>query len=221
MRNLSSPAYSRVRHWCCLQPAPTTLSGTLYLSASAENDYDQFVWDDFTLPITLDIASIQWRGHDLILGPYAGPVTDFTVAIYANSIANEPDVVNPPLVEYSTGGIAGETAIGVFGGIAMYDYTFTLPTLFNAAAGTKYRCRSKQFSPPLSWSFAAGSNATDRISRNIIPTEAARCTQRFPAMLLYADDACQQPGLPTSTPPTSGPRHQRPFSPIPPRVVTP
>ena len=30
---------------------PHNLSGTLYLSASAENDYDQFVWDDFTLPI--------------------------------------------------------------------------------------------------------------------------------------------------------------------------
>ena len=80
---------------------PHNLSSTLYPSSFAEFDTDQFVWDDFTLPLTQDIATIEWRGgYDPALAHIAGPVTDFTVAIYANSIANEPDVVNLPLVEY-------------------------------------------------------------------------------------------------------------------------
>lgn len=118
---------------------PPSLSGVLYPSSSSSNDYDQFVWDDFILPSTHAITEIQWRGgYDPAYAAYAGPVVDFIIGIYATSIAGEPDVANLPLAEYQAGGIAGETFVGTFGGIPMYDYTLTLPSPFNAQAGTKY-----------------------------------------------------------------------------------
>ena len=162
--------YSAPCESCRFRPAPAAatgiaysqphnLSSTLFPSSFAEYDTDQFVWDDFSLPLTQDIAAIEWRGgYDPALAPYAGPVTDFTVAIYRNSIANEPDVVNPPLVEYLAGGVAGETAAGTFGNIQMYDYTFTLPAFFHAVAGTKYWVQIEAIQSRTSnWGIAAGS----------------------------------------------------------------
>ena len=63
---------------------------------------------------------------------------DFIVGIYGTSIAGEPDVASLPLAEYQAGGNAGETPVGTFGGIPMYDYTLILPSPFNAQAGVKY-----------------------------------------------------------------------------------
>jgi hypothetical protein len=104
------------------------------------SDYDQYVWDGFTLPSNQAINKIQWRGgYDPGKFGSGGLVIDFTVAIYASIPGGtQPDIVAPPLVQYQTGGNAGETPAGTFGGASMYDYTFTLPKPFQAVAGTKY-----------------------------------------------------------------------------------
>src|SRR6185503_13732722 len=47
-------------------------------------------------------------------------------------------ILNPPLVQFETGGNANQTPAGVFGGTEMYDYHFVLPSAFQAAAGTRY-----------------------------------------------------------------------------------
>jgi hypothetical protein len=113
-------------------------NGGSYVSAWWDPDgsnYDRYVWDAFTLTSNATIESIQWRGT---YGP-AGPVSTFTVGIYASIPAGtQPDVAHPPLVEFDTGGNAGQTYAGVFGGATMYDHLFTLPVPFQAVAGVKY-----------------------------------------------------------------------------------
>ncbi len=121
---------------------PHNGSGTLYQSSWWEpddSDYDQWVWDSFTLANSRAITEVAWRGGYQYGGQYTGSIVDFTVAIYPSIAAGtEPDIVNPPLVTYETGGDADETFAGTFGGVAMYDYHFTLPSPFQAAAGTRY-----------------------------------------------------------------------------------
>ena len=122
---------------------PPSSSGGLLQSSWWPPDgsgYDQWVWDGFKLASTLAITEIQWRGgFDPAKFGSGGPVLDFTVAIYPSiPSGTEPDVLHPPLVQYQTGGNAGQTPAGTFGGMAMYDYHFTLPASFQATGGTKY-----------------------------------------------------------------------------------
>jgi hypothetical protein len=60
-------------------------------------------------------------------------------------------------VEYETGGAAGETYAGTFGGLAMYDYRFRLPVAFAAQAGVPYwvQIEAWQHGFP-GWSLARG-----------------------------------------------------------------
>jgi len=104
------------------------------------SDYDRYVWEDFTLPTAQAISQIAWRGgYDPARFGSGGPVLDFTVAIYASISAGiQPDLTRPPLAEFKTGGNANEAPAGTFAGTKMYDYVFTLPVQFLAAAGTKY-----------------------------------------------------------------------------------
>ncbi|MCC6361577.1 MAG: hypothetical protein IT450_22815 [Phycisphaerales bacterium] len=122
------------------QPPMTT--GALIQSswwAPDDSDWDIYSWDSFTLGASHAITEVHWRGGYIYGGAYSGTVVDFTVAIYPSIAANsQPDVVGGPLVEYTTGGNAGQTFAGNFGGRAMYDYHFTLPSPFQAAAGTRY-----------------------------------------------------------------------------------
>ena len=126
-----------------LYSQPPSPSGGLYHSSWWDpngSDYDQYVWDGFTLQSTEVITEVQWRGgYDPAYFGSGGPVVDFTVAIYPSILGgSQPVVVNPPLVEYQAGGNVGETLAGTFGGITMYDYHFTLPTPFTATSGIKY-----------------------------------------------------------------------------------
>lgn len=104
------------------------------------SDYDRYVWEDFTLPTAQAISQITWRGgYDPARFGSGGPVLDFTVAIYASISAGiQPDLTRAPLAEFKTGGNANEAPAGTFAGTKMYDYVFTLPVQFLAAAGTKY-----------------------------------------------------------------------------------
>ncbi len=143
---------------------PASAGGGLFQSSwyatnEQGSDADQYVWDDFTLSSTLAITTIHWRGgYDPGKFGYGGPVTDFSVAIYATVAGIQPDVTHPPLVRYQTGGNAGQSPAGTVGGVTMYDYTFTLPTAFQAAAGTKYwvQVEAYQNGYPPDWGVAAG-----------------------------------------------------------------
>jgi len=119
---------------------PPIPGGGLYQSSRNGSDFDRYVWDGFTLPSSHPITEIQWRGgYDPASFGSGGPVLDFAVAIYPSAPGgSQPDVINPPLVHYQTGGNAGETPAGPSGNIAMYDYSFALPTPFQAIGGTKY-----------------------------------------------------------------------------------
>ena len=134
------------------------------------SDYDQYVWDDFTLLATQVITEVQWRGgFDPAKSGSGGPVTDFSVAIYA-SIAggSQPVIGSPPLVQYQTGGNAGQTVVGKFGNVTMYDYHFALPTPFTATLGTKYwlQIEATQQGIP-DWGIALGTGGDNSHFRRI------------------------------------------------------
>jgi hypothetical protein len=142
---------------------PISSSGTLYQSSwlppNGGGDLDQYVWDNFTLYSTQTVTEIDWfGGYDPAKLGTGGPVFDFSVAIFPSIPAGtQPDVVNPPLVQYQAGGNAGETLFGTVGSTTIYAYTFTLPTPFTATAGTKYwvQLEAFQHGPP-DWGIVAG-----------------------------------------------------------------
>jgi len=134
------------------------------------SDYDQYVWDNFTPESTRVITEVQWRGgYDPGKFGAGGQVIDFTVAIYPSIAAGtQPDVVNPALVEYQTGGNTGETLAGAFGGTTMYDYHFTLPAAFQAAAGIKYWLQIEAWQHGIpDWGMAVGSGGDGKYFRRI------------------------------------------------------
>lgn len=113
------------------------------------SDSDMYAWDDFTLPTTQTITEVRWRGGYALGAPY-GRATDFRVSFF-DSVAGgfQPLIVALPehedqeitIATFHTGDGAGETPAGVFGGIAMYDYHFVLPTPVTLTAGVKYWLR--------------------------------------------------------------------------------
>ena len=146
---------------------PVDPAGKLILSSWREpdgSDFDQYVWEDFTIPAGGTITGMQWYGgYDPLKSGKGGPVADFTVSIYPSIPAGtEPAVANPPLVKYHTGGSAGETAFDVINGVQINVYSFNLPTPFAAAAGVKYWVQveaSQQGSTP-DWCFISGTGGS-------------------------------------------------------------
>ncbi len=114
-------------------------NGGYYNASENGNDWDEFVWDDFTLFSSQSITGVRWFGtYDPLRMSTHQPILYFIVAIYGSTPAgNQPDVT-APLVEYQVNGNAGETIVGTFGGLLMYDYYFPLPSAFQAKALTKY-----------------------------------------------------------------------------------
>lgn len=152
---------------------PADSSGSLLQSSWWDpngSDYDQYVWDAFTLQATQVITEIQWRGgYDPAKFGSGGPVIDFSVAIYPSIAAGiQPDVVNPPLVNYQAGDNAGETSAGTFGGTPMYNYHFILPTPFQANAGVKYWVQIEAWQHGIpDWGIAAGTGGDGKYFRRI------------------------------------------------------
>lgn len=125
-------------------------SGKLLISSWLDpdgSDNDRYVWDNFILQTTETITEIDWYGgYDPTRSGAGGPVLDFRVSIYPSIAAGtEPAVANPPLVQYLTGGNAGQAPIGMVGGTAMYAYAFGLPVEFIASAGVKYWVQIEAF----------------------------------------------------------------------------
>ena len=125
-------------------------------------DADMYAYDSFIIGSNQAITEIRWRGGHVYGAPY-GHVFDFSVTFY-ESIAggSQPHVNNPQLPEiylayYMVGGAANETYVGTFGGTAMYDYSFVLPTPFSAAAGVKYWVRVEGYQNVYpDWGMAVG-----------------------------------------------------------------
>jgi hypothetical protein len=149
--------------------------GKLFLSSWLDpdgSDYDQYVWDNFTLQTNGTITEIDWfGGYDPTKFGAGGPVLDFSVSIFPSIAAGtEPDVVHPPLAHYQTGGNAGETSIGAVGGNMLYAYAFSLPTAFAASAGVKYWVQIEAFqhgSLP-DWCIAGGTGGEGRHFRRTV-----------------------------------------------------
>ncbi len=136
-------------------------TGTVYHSAWVPPDgtvYDEYLWDNFTLANNQAITEIRWRGgHDSAYAYLGTTLQSFRIRIYA-SIAggSQPDVVSTPLCNYQSSGTCGETLAGVFGSTTLNDYRFTLPSPFQAAAGTRYwlQITANETGIP-NWGFAA------------------------------------------------------------------
>ncbi|MEK6642650.1 MAG: hypothetical protein AABZ08_01985 [Planctomycetota bacterium] len=141
-------------------------------------DSDEYVWDAFTLASGSAINEVRWRGAytNYLSGVGKSPVYDFTVSFY-RSIAggSQPDVgPGGRLVRHFVGGNAGETAVGTFGGVIMYDYAFVLPAPFQAVAGTKYWVQIEAYQGltpnygwPPDWSIARGTGGDSSHFRRI------------------------------------------------------
>lgn len=155
-------------------------SGTVHKSAwypPDGMDGDAYVYDDFILGASTAITEVRWRGGytNYLSGAGKSPVFDFRVRIWASTPGLvQPDIVNPPLVDYTLGTNAGETLAGTFGGVEMYDYAFTLPTAFLAVGGERYWLQveaSQGVTPfymwPPDWGFAAGTGGTGHYFRAI------------------------------------------------------
>ena len=137
-------------------------NGKLLLSAWLDpdgSDFDQYIWDDFTLQTNETITEIDWFGVYDPARPNGGLAPDFSVSIYASIAAGtEPAVALPPLVTYQLGGNANETAVGTFAGATLYAYSFPLPTPFAASGGVKYwlQIEAFQYGSAPTWSLAPG-----------------------------------------------------------------
>lgn len=145
---------------------PHDSSGTLFQSSSSMNDYDRFVFDSFSIASGATITEVHWRGGYMIPPVYPStPVADFSVTFLASN-GSQPDIVEPPIASYEwyTGiGNAGETPAGSFDGVAMYDYSYLLPTPFVAVAGQTYwiEIAALQGGVP-GWGIAAGSGGDNQ-----------------------------------------------------------
>ncbi len=135
-------------------------------------DGDMYSYDNFTLSAGAAINEIRWRGAytNYLSGAGRAPVIEFTISIYRSGAGgSQPDLgTGGRLARFSTGGNAGETAIGTFGGVIMYDYAFVLDAPFQAAADTKYWLlieASQGLTPtyywPPDWSIAAGTGGNN------------------------------------------------------------
>ena len=153
---------------------PHNLSDTLYQSSGNGSLWDRFVWDNFTLSTDQDIIAVTWRGGYIYgtADPF-GPVLDFSISFWHDKLGT-PDLLAGAFMTYAYGssiGNAGETPIGMFGGITMYDYQWTLPAPLPLAAGTKYwiRIEANQAGIP-DWGLAAGSNGNNLHFENFSET---------------------------------------------------
>ncbi len=126
-------------------------TGTGALLASSRyqangTDYDQWVWDSFSVPTAQAITEIRWRGgYDPQMAYWGGVILNFRLSIYESTPGLSQPFLGPgypvtpaTLAAYDTGDKAGETSAGMFGGVELFDYHFVLPTTFQAQAGKLY-----------------------------------------------------------------------------------
>jgi hypothetical protein len=169
---------------------PPRLEGRMLQSswwAPDGSDYDQTVWDSFTLKSDQTITEIGWRGgFDPAKAGSGGPVIDFKVRIYPSAAGDmQPNVSGPPLVAFSAGGNAGQVLGGRYGGVPMYDYRVSLPAPFQAIAGKKYwiEITAAQKGIP-DWGIAIGMGGDGKHFVRLAGTHAYRIADEDAAFIL-------------------------------------
>lgn len=138
-------------------------------------DYDQFVWDSFSVPTAQAVTEIRWRGgYNPQMAYWGGNLVNFRVSIYESTPGLSQPHLGPgypgtpaTLVAYDTGNKAGETSAGIFGGVEMFDYHFALPIVFQAQAGKLYWVQIEaEFTNGLPyWGFATGTGTGSHFRR--------------------------------------------------------
>ena len=182
-------------HAAVLYSQSPSSSGVLFRSswvAPNNSDIDEYVWDSFQMNSTQSISAITWWGG-YILGSGV-PAANFTVAIYASIPGgSQPDVVNPPLVEYIVGGNAGETIDRIVGSTVLYRYHFILPTPFVAVGGTTYwvQIEAWQYGVP-DWGISEGIGGNGNHFRRVAGTHQYYIAQGDTAFTL-SDSAVNHP----------------------------
>lgn len=124
------------------------------------SDSDRSIWENFMFETDQTITELRWRGgYDPAKANSGGPVLNFTVDVYpAIPTGSEPNTALAPLAHYAVGNNAGEEPADVLGGVQTYEYRFTLPTPFEAAALTPYWVQIVAFqSGNPDWGFSVGS----------------------------------------------------------------
>jgi hypothetical protein len=127
--------------------------------APSGSEADEYAWDSFTLPSNHAITEMRWRGgYAPAKFGSGGAVTYFSVTLYASTSDETWPDVSAPLARFSTGGDAGQTPAGTFGGVALYDYAFALPAPFTATAQVKYWVQIEAAQQGISpdWGLATG-----------------------------------------------------------------
>lgn len=158
-------------------------SGTIRPSsryAANGTDYDQFIWDSFSVSNAQAITEIRWRGgYQPDMAYWGGDILSFKVSIYESTPGLSQPFLGPQypaapatLISYDTGDAAGETSAGLFGGVEMFDYHFVLPTVFQAAAGKLYwvQIEAEMGNGLPHWGFASGTGNGSHFRR--IPGQA-------------------------------------------------
>ncbi len=132
---------------------------------------NQWAWESFTFDTIQTITEVRWRGaYDPTRRGSGGPVRDFTVDIYPSiPVGSEPDVAKGPLMHFEVGGNANETPAEMVGDVQMYDYSYTLPDPFEAAAFTPYwvQIEALQAGNP-DWALSKGTRGDSQHFRRIL-----------------------------------------------------
>ncbi len=142
---------------------PPKSSGALIPSSWRQpggSDDDRSIWENFMFETDQTITELRWRGgYDPAKAGSGGPVLNFTVDVYsAIPTGSEPNTALAPLAHYAVGNNAGEEPAAVLGGVQTYEYRFTLPVPFEAAALTPYWVQIVAFqSGNPDWGFSVGS----------------------------------------------------------------
>jgi hypothetical protein len=115
---------------------------------AAGSNFDEFVWDSFSVPNTQTLREIQWRGALL-----PASHTEFVISI--NTIALPGGNV------WHIAGTAHETPVGTTG---YSDFRFTLPAGFVMTGGQTYWMQiyavQSELPPNWQWSTGTGGNGT-------------------------------------------------------------
>jgi hypothetical protein len=161
--------WSYTSHAAVLFEQPHTGTGAILMSSRYQpngTDYDQFVWDSFSVPTAQAVTEIRWRGgYQPDMAYWGGDILNFKVSIYESTPGLSQPHLGPgypgnpaTLVSYDTWDKAGEVSVGVFGGVAIFDYHLVLPTVFQAVAGKLYwvQIEAEMGNGLPYWGFATG-----------------------------------------------------------------
>lgn len=136
-----------------------TLIASSRTSAEIGSDFDSNVWENFTLGSASEITGITWRGGFLPERTPAETIVRFDISFYASTAANEPGSV-PLTTFYAT--TISPTSAGSFGGVAMFDYSYSLSTPLQLSGSTMYwvQIQAVQLGTP-DWGLAVGTGGNN------------------------------------------------------------